>query len=302
MALGTSQNLYKFVGVQLNSTWIPAIDGSVDPAINAFLNGAGTSLYPTFGGLNTSKPVATFTTEACATALGVCGIDGLAITTAVMHFAKQATLGFSSGTDHVTITINDGLACIESIGASGQEPAKIAYRLYAIHDGTNAPLIYSGGASAPSPDALAEKFFLGPVKGSALFEVQSWQYNTNFSIKHETHTGLMYPTFAGIQGGDPQVDIVTLDSGLLADCDNGSGDLVGAAVTNFLLYLRKASESLGRIANATTSNIKGTVAKGYLYPAAQSGSWRQDSTHNFVLKPLKDSGAIVAFVSNSAIA
>lgn len=298
-----SQAVWRFAGFSIDGTFIPMTSRSLDPGIEAFANGGGESLFNTFTGVNTSKPIASVSSMAVAAVLAGVGISGIKVTSAapvIMYFLKMDELGIASGSVHKSVTVNSGVLFISAIGAGGAAEATVGLQLLVAYDGINIPLIIAEDIAAPNITPLSETFFLGPVSiGSTLYETNSWSYDANWTPKHDTHSGNTYPTFAGLRKGAPTFTIESGDANLFADALH-----TGSQVTTTKFYLRKGKvDGTGREEDVSTVHINMSVAEGLLAPTAQAGTAFEESTHGFLLTPNYDETNLpVTIVSNSAIA
>lgn len=300
-----SQNVYSFGGVSVNGTFIPADDHNLPDGITEEALMTGIDLYPSWVGPRTQKPVPTFTTKAIKTALDLISFDGLAITTIVFYYLKRDVLGWDAGlTPHKSVTINDGIIVLNRLGWNGEDPATAEYSIYAIHDGTNAPYIYGDAVATPAPTVLTECFYGGPVKIGTLLEVNSWEYTTNFDVKHDVHSGNTHPKFASIRSGKPKATFTSNDTDIMDSVD-ASTSLIGATVAP-ILFLRKGAQTglaSGRVADATAEHIGVTINDAYVKAPSSSGGALQDATHTFEIIPRKSGAtALITLDTTMAIA
>lgn len=295
-----SQQVWKVIGCEINSTEIPVADATLDPAIDAFLSGAGSSVFPTIAGVRVTKPMVQLSTLGIKAAIDLISLTaGLAVTQLDLYCAQVDNIGYASGSVHKKITVSEGLALIRRVGSSGSDDATCDIDVYCTMDGTNLPFVTSESVALFSDTALADSWTTGKFKYSSLFEVESIEYATNWKVHFDPHSGLPYATFAGIMSGEPQISITTKDLALLADVGNGGV----AAVAPIIFFRHNSESSPGRDADATETHISITVPKGLLIPGQLSSRLQEAATQSLILQPRKDgANAIVTVDTTAAIA
>lgn len=206
---------YVLYAVKVGTTHIPVSDGGHNPQIEAMVEGAASGVDPTFAALRGTAPVVTFTTPALATALGVCGVAGLAVTDAnavVLYYGKLAIGGsYEAGSVHVTVTCNEGMLVLNSISGEHSGPATASYTFHATYDGTNAAFIIAANVALPSLTALAELYSLyaADLDGTQV-PVHSGTVSVNPTVLQERAASGAHPTFGAMADMKPTLTFSTL--------------------------------------------------------------------------------------------
>lgn len=174
-----------------------------------------------FAAVMSAAPILGFTTTKIATALGVAGIDGLAITSAAdMFFQKLVQGGTRAGLlSHVKITSATGLLIPRSLSANQGETARLTYELLCrSSDGSTSPLTIATSQTLTGSPATDELFTVGAatVNGVTVDGVVSIDVNFGIAEYVAGGGGDTYPTFASIMSRRPTITIRCMDVALLA--------------------------------------------------------------------------------------
>lgn len=290
--------VYSLIGFEYDGVLYPVETCSVNPACQQMLNGGGASVSPTIAALLSTKPIVSFGTAALATVLAKFGQAFLieSETPVVLYFGKRVTGGTFGGAGTVVIlTINAGALFLKGMTAKQDGTALANYDVYATFDGTNLPLVYSV-LDAPTDAILEEKFTLGPVKFSALIEVQGVDWDTGYEIMHESNSGSPYPLIAGIRKQEPTVTIETFDLTQLV-----TTTMIGCEVSSMKLFFQKFSSATGRVAANVAEHVSVTFAKAHIVPGTIDGPWRGDAALKIIARPRYDGTSAVAVISTATV-
>lgn len=265
-----AQQLYKATHLIINGTTIPFMEMGIDPKIEKMALWHGSYGSPAWLSNQGQKPMKTLVTPAIAstiTALG--GIRGAVIGANVtMYLGQWSGLAQAAGSVHKRAVINDGLVVVRGIRAPGDKYATMALDVYAISDGTNAPMIIEEGVAAPTETLLDELFFGGPMKlGATFYETRSWDYNANPKVDVEFQSGRGWPTRVDLTSDEPVFSADTTDPDLIADLT-----LAGSAVADAYFFLRRATAGGLRVADATETHISLRVPAGFGCPGETRGT------------------------------
>jgi hypothetical protein len=192
---------------------------------------------------------------------------------------------FGSGTLHTTWTSTKGWLGIGSIGAVQGTPAVASLAYWALHDGSNVPLVSATGqALGGSSPQLTSLFYLGPVylNGSRLPDVQSISIDPGLGYEPVFGDGEVWPQIGFVRTRTPRLQMQSNDPGLAEDI----GGAFLAQGTTLAFYLRKAATgNLGRVADDSGEHIKITMATGAIAPSPASVSENSDWSSGIVGLP-----------------
>lgn len=252
---------------------------------------------PVYAAIMEWKPTAKLATHAVATALGVCGIDGLALTGAVLYFAKcgDGPTSYAAGGVHFSLTFTTSLLVPDRVSADNGGNANADYTLYGVYDGSNEIVVASATASLSTIDLLAEAFTVGKgTIAAGTLELQSLSLNCNISVEHATHSGYHRATSAEILSRKPDI---TCDSN-----DVGNVAAIGEAETSCVFYFRKIDNLtvLTRVADATEEHISLTCPKAYCHVTSMGGGYGAYSRQGLRVVPIKDGANDVVEISTAA--
>lgn len=222
----------------------------------------------------TAAPKFSFTTPEVSTVLGLTGMQGVAIgTTVVIYWTLKNAVARSTGSDHLTTTINDGIVIPTTLSWNGPAAAwQIGVNVMANWDGTNEPFIY-GTASLPALGLMADSFTGGKITVNGT-EVDCWQNCTlNFGIQanQRFHKGQPYPARCEVTVAEPSLEITNLNP-----VQRSTFGLYGTRVTACNLFLRKNMATDGqtptRELDASLVHIKIAGVDGIVHPLTTTAS------------------------------
>lgn len=159
----------------------------------------------------------------------------------------------------------------ESLSASQDQLAEIAFRILPVWDETNNPLIWASGTgiTISATDAINALFTLGPIainSTTPLDGVGSISWENNCQYREVKSEGSPFVKFAGIERVSPVLTIETTDRGIMEDFG-----AAGTALSSLQLFLRRKSPSGHNVANATAQHIKISATVGTIKPLSASG-------------------------------
>lgn len=272
----TVQSLYYLYGISVGNTFIPQITNwSVNKGVTELVESGSGAVDPTFVAIGEMRPAISITTSAIATSLGACGMDGLAISSGVpvVAYMQKAAAGSTrmSGSNHIKLTMNKGIMIPRQISATHNQIATINYDIFALYDGTNAPIIYANNQALTGSTAASELFTCGPIYAGATL-INSIQSTTvDFGIRERIHSGSgeVYPTFGCIESRRPSITANTDD--VVSDIALGFGGRAESATAS-KVYLRKIAKGSDRVADSTGEHILFTLAEGRHHIESLSGN------------------------------
>lgn len=296
-------NAYRIHQITIAGTEIVCESINEDPGIAIFDESGGASSATTISGAKQQKPVLKGTTKDLKKLLDTVPIAGLPITgsgsSKVIYYDGKLADGaiYASGSAHRKTTINRGLVVVDSISARGNDAATANFTVYAVYDGTNAPLVRATGQALPStPATLTDVWVCGPASiNSTTWETQGVSLNIGPDVVERYRDGEVFPRMVGINKYDVTAQIDTLDLASTA---------IDAAAADSVIYFRKHDSNTGtRVAEATAEHISLTIASGYQYAGASSRQWPTDSNGQINLKGVYDgTNAIIVVDTTAAIA
>lgn len=269
---------------------------SIDPAIDEIVQGADGSVFNNFAAIGQQSPKMTFTTTKLATVLAKIGLNGSVIDVAgtaqgvglVAWFQKIAQGGTRvTGSNHVKMTIAEGLLLPRQISASLNSPATLSLEAIATYDGTNDPVVVATAQALTGSPSVTEMFVAGPVKinGVTLDGIQEITVTTGIKEILQFGDGEVWPSFAAIMTVQPEITVKTLDAVSIS-----TFGLVGAkqGATASKVYLKKIDEGGTRVADATAQHISFTVEQGRISVAEVGGSHDDVSVSEIKITPTYD--------------
>lgn len=288
-------NVYTIFNAAINGTSLGGITRQrVSRGIQELIQGASGGVDPTWAGQVGQAPEFEFDTVHVATALGLIGISGLAISAnVVLGFQKKESGATrASGSSHVKATMAAGLIVPTRISASQGKEATYSIAVHGVSaDGVNSPMTIQGSQTLSGVQACDEKFTVGPIViNGTTYQTQDMSIDFGLSVQKKQHSGLIYPTAAWIEERKPNVTVTLNDMAGLT-CDG--------TITNVVLYLR----SLDTPASAESAHIKFTFTAGLYYSGDAEGSHAADASCPIELRPVWDqSNAIMQIATAQAIA
>ena len=225
-------------------------------------------VYARFQALYAQNPMAEFGTRAIAAALAACGLTGTALTSGapfLLYSQKQTEGGTrTSGSNHRTWTINEGLIYPRRIVCEHQGDATIEYQVLATYDGTNEPVVPGESAALEAPTD-AERFTIGPITlydGSNSHVMDHCKrIEIDLGVQAETvgADSDIWPTNCRIIEIQPSITLVGIDSEWWKSTKI---PLTGRNIqhSGTSLYLRKRAAGSTFVANGTAQHVKFTAA------------------------------------------
>lgn len=292
---------YELMGVSINGSEITGIRRqNVSTGLAALLQGGGGSVDRTFGGIMDFAPVLSFTTCDLATALGVAGIAGAALTSTGAVFGFQA--GSSSGgraSTYMALSAALGLIVPVRLTASQGREAELELAVYAIGDASNAPLASSAEALTRTQGATA-KWTLGPLSiGAGAYPISDITIDFGINVRQVADSGMPWPTQAYIQTRAPQISATLIDQSLLATLlASGSP---GLTFSSLAAKFRKIPQGgAARTAAATEEHISVTATKGVATLDTTSGDHGSGVTSTITCSPVHDGTNPVLAIDTTA--
>jgi hypothetical protein len=225
-------------------------------------------VYARFQALYAQNPMAEFGTKAIAAALAACGLTGTALTSGAPFIAysqKQTEGGTrTSGSNHRTWTINEGLMYPRRIVCEHQGDATIEYQVLATYDGTNEPVVVADSVALPATTD-AERFTIGAISlhdGTTAYALDHCRrIEIDLGIAAETvgADSDIWPTSCRIVEIQPSITISGIDSEWWKSTKI---PLTGRNITHTStkLYLRKRAAGATFVADVTAEHVKFTAA------------------------------------------
>jgi hypothetical protein len=280
------------------------VDQYVDPRTEELIESVDGQVDPTFAAIMSQSPMLGWSTRALATALGYCGIGGLAMTGTGtdIYFQPSAQGGTRTTTDCTKFATTNGIVCIESISAQQGAPASLTQMAYAISpDGTTAPMAVTQGVTLPAQTATREYYTLGPVfiNGTKITSLKGWDFGLNKNVIVDAFDGFAYPTLAYILGRLPtfNVNFTDIEQVQTLGLQGAQGS------TDSVLYLRKMTENGFPASDATEAHAKIAIDAGQYTIQRVSGSHGSPASSSIKISPTYDgTNAIVAISTGVAIA
>lgn len=219
-------------------------------------------IIPVFTASNGRKPEVPFTThqvESALTQFGLLGADPGVCKLILQKQANKANRVAHATAEHVLYTVNAALGYGMQISASNRQQATFQGRLVLLHDGTNAPWIYSGSSAITDTPSGSENFVLGPISynGTVIEGTNDFQLAINPTVDEPEDDFASDPVFATILNIKPQISFTTTDPGVWALHES-----VIAAADLFKVNLLKKTANGDRYADGDTEHINFKVTTG----------------------------------------
>ncbi len=212
--------------------------------------------------LNAQKPVAGFTTNQIARALGLCGALGTSIdnlATGLKYYLRQRAEGGTrtAGSAHDKYTMRGGIVFPTSLTVDHQGDATITYSVLVTYDGSNVPVVRTVSQALPATQSDDQRFTLGPITIESIVFDHVKQLTIDFGINavSEGADSEIWDTFASINEATPSMTLTGIDPGWFA---SAKVPLLGlkAAFANTTIYLRKRALGGTYVANGTAEHVK----------------------------------------------
>jgi hypothetical protein len=229
-------------------------------------------IIPVFTAHNGQRPEVPFTThqiESALTQFGLLGGDPGVCKLILQKQANKANRVAHATAEHVVYTVNAALGYGMQISASNRQHATFQGRLVLLHDGTNAPWIYSGSSAITDTPTGSENFVLGPIgyNGNILEGTNDFQLAINPTVDEPEDDFRSDPVFASILNIRPMITFTTTDPGVWSLHESE----IASADTLKVNLLRKKSNA-DRFADGDTEHINFAVTKGRVVCESIGGS------------------------------
>ena len=163
-----SQDVWTLAAMKINGTILDGVEEqSIPTGIRELIKAADGQVDPTYAGIMEQDAKMSFRTVHIASFLGLCGIDGLAISAnVILYFQKTSPNGTRvTGANNRSVTAAAGLVIPRNISASAGQEAKLSFDVIPISsDGLTAPLTFASGVTLPTLSGVTELFTLGPLQ------------------------------------------------------------------------------------------------------------------------------------------
>lgn len=241
---------YTIGAIDLGGTILHGTDNySENPGVALLRRSSAGRPHPSYSAVLINRPTFTFQSPEVNRILNTAGVwatannFGLEIATpVVIYYTRKNALKRSTGADHPTVTINEGIIYPTALAWSGDDwLLDISIMAYS-EDGTTLPFVY-GTASLPTLAKVSETFTGGRVEFNTV-EEDCWQdVSLDFGVEahHQEHKGLEFPVGAIIDDFAPSATVRKRN--LTAKTTYG---FYGTRLTGFELHLRKNMTTAGQ--------------------------------------------------------
>jgi hypothetical protein len=235
---------------------------TITPAFTMSGGIVGGNIYSSFKGIAGCKVAGTVTTKDFATAWGVHGLTGAAITSVGSNTLKLYAVKLldggtrTGGSVHRTYTINKGIIFPTSTRASHQGALEHTMGIAMVYDGTNAPFVEADTAAAQTAVTDNIEFTLGGITIGAFATAQVKDVSIDWGVNVETfgEGSDIYDTMACVTTISPKFTI----RGLTIDWVKSAGiPLTGKAClsANTKIYFRKRANGGAFVADETAEHL-----------------------------------------------
>jgi hypothetical protein len=297
------------------SQWINQIEQtSPNHAVTSFEESSGSAIDREFVATKSIKPVLPFTTTDL-TVLGTVGFSGYYFAGTVSNFVvygRQLPLGGVpaplASSDHMKMTVSDGLLIPKSIHAGHDTIAKLALECHGIlgASGVQAtPFVWtSDQAIATGAGQIANLYVSGPVKwtvsgGSSQLLQGISSSGVDFGIQEfkDATDGEVYDTHISIVSRMPKIEFTTKD----AEQITAIGD--GISVSAFAMYFRNVLANGQRTPVATADHVSISATAGQIIPSTVKLAHKEAGDASFVFLPALPSvtGALISISTGTTI-
>ncbi len=276
---------------------------AVNTAVNHAIMASDGAVDPTYVSVMNQAPGVSFTSTAIATILAACGINGAVIDSDVddpgllCYFQKMSEGGTrAAGSNHILMTINEGLLVPVTINAAQDSPATIDMAATISYDGTNDPIVIADSQALVGSPAVGELFTVGPVSinGTTLEGIQSTTINFGIQVIAQGGDGAVWPTYVAIMSRRPSITLRTTDVSSLS-----TFGLTGAAqgASDSLVYLRKLSEGGTRVADNVAEHISFSIDEGMINVTNANVAQDSPAMADVTITPTYDGSAAILVIS-----
>ncbi len=296
---------YRVSNVEFNGTIIGGVQSN-SIAANAEIRRdvANGSLHARTASLQSLSPVGTFQTFDIAGAIDAFGLNGKCIdgVTGPLHnyYQLQQCEGPAAGAVHVRYTVTDGLLFPRTLAVNHRGDAQITYEVRARFDGTNDPVIKTGGQTiSVSPNADARftmgQFDIPSIADAAIPVLVEGKRSININFNGQaSSSGADSEIFDRVQSLDQILPTTTISGVELGWLDTLVAAIQGRSVNNVPVgppvelpvnvYLRKRNTP-----DATAEHIRLTQQGLIYWDSLVDGSVGQSATSSFSIDAVEDS-------------
>lgn len=258
------------------------------------------------------RPMLRGATYAIEQALDTIGLFGLPIKSAtnpgVVAFYQQFDDqgGAVSGSFQRSLTYGDGLLVPRSLRVDHQGDARLEWEMFAISDGTNAPVAVSDTAALPTVSVAAGRWTLGPITlGNTTFtRCRSLEYDFGLDVQVDGADSAQAPLYISVRQAAPKITLTGVDPTWFSSSKVALGGLVAANSTDKIFLRKRSQTATGFVADGTSGHIK-IVPAGLVGIGKSAGAEMQRvSETTIVITGARDSGGNAPFVvtTNTTIA
>jgi len=258
---------------------------NLNPGISHILNSGSGDIDAKFGAILSQAPTASFTTRAVSTALGLIGIDGLALNAEgplTLYMEKRAQGGLkTAGSVHTKAVIDGGIVVPQTLSCSQDALATISYLVQAADaagDATN-PLTITESQALAGTAHLDEAYTISPVLiGEGEIDgIQSINVDFGIDLVVSKGGGSVFPQEVAMIKRQPVLTFTTLDAAITATIAEG-GMSLAAGATFQLQAVTKSSVPSG-------AGITIEVGAGIAYATALGGDHQGNQTFAVTIIP-----------------
>jgi len=278
------------VNVNTNTPWIDQVtDFRVNAAANEVLQNAGGLVYNQFVGVGSQAPALSFSSTKLSTILAAIGITGLKINPSVLAYFQQLQEGGTrlGSTQHVKMTVSEGIVIPRTISAGMDRPANINLDVIATYNGTNDPVKFEKQKALAGTPLADLGFVCGPISinGTPFTGVQDVQVDFGIQPVVQFEDGHVWPKFAAIMRVQPSITFRCTDMELLQTLG-----ILGnkQTATNSVVYLRKMDKLGSRAADNVSEHISFTVDDGRISLESAGGGDGAVADMNVRITPIYD--------------
>jgi hypothetical protein len=152
--------------------------------------------YAQSGNIVSMKPRGMFTSHSVGALAVALGLNGACLAGGSSPGLEMWELSYercgsitASGTPHRKLIVPNGIVIPRSIECSHQQDATMSAEVIAAYDGTNDPVIISGGQSAPTGLTDAFRFTLGPISVAGIDITNVMNMSIDFGNNAKTDGG-----------------------------------------------------------------------------------------------------------------
>lgn len=213
---------------------------------------------------------------------------GYACTSGAEIYYQQRSLGakFESGSAHLKLESTLGQLLLDSISASGNNPAQASLTYHDLYDGSTNPSVptASSALGATTP-AFVSQFYRGAVtvNGTAVDGITDVSVDFGLQVSKPIYCGDFFPRTISIVSVTPIITVTTDD---LAEWPSKITNAYGATYTNTIVYFRRGAAGGTRGGSGTALSI--TSSAGQMTAREIRGGGAGNSSLQIVFMPTTD--------------